>query len=380
MLFDDLFHLDALLAAELAPAALAPAAATSNTSAPAHQQQQHQSLLHPHQHALAAPQYHLASAHLADDLFLDPIFAPTSAAAAASATHAKPPASSATSSGLFDVELSALLGFPVESVPGSPQMVPASFFGGASDDVPSLVPPSPKLAPVVAPAAAVSAVAVPALENMASALPPSLLMPPPQQMFSVMSVTGPGNVPAQLFVPMAGAQAVSASFPASLAASAAASLAAYHQRRMQSDAAAPVATPAAPAASANATTDAPAAAAPCPLSTMRSLPATKVKIPTEKLQYPAHLIPFDAPVQKKRKAVEAGLPEAGGGDEDEEAKRLKNTLSARKSRARRAARLGFLEDRVVELEQENGRVKAELEQAKAQMAHMSALLAAAGSR
>ncbi|KAI9179705.1 hypothetical protein H9P43_005035 [Blastocladiella emersonii ATCC 22665] len=121
------------------------------------------------------------------------------------------------------------------------------------------------------------------------------------------------------------------------------------------------------------------------------------------LAYPAHLIPIDAPIQSKsnspatsagaailpsvilqaptkRKrgrpaksqltaaAVPAEAAAVGDGAEDgggvdlesvdpRDLKRLKNTLSARKSRARKAAKIDYLEHRVNELEAENERLR-----------------------
>ncbi|KNE72293.1 hypothetical protein AMAG_20561 [Allomyces macrogynus ATCC 38327] len=97
----------------------------------------------------------------------------------------------------------------------------------------------------------------------------------------------------------------------------------------------------------------------------------------DQLQYPARLIPLDAPIQsKKRKHVapsSSTTPKSGsdldsddenGNEEDETVvnKRIKNTLSARRSRARRAAKMEFLESRVVDLEAENERLRMEVMQ------------------
>ncbi|KAJ3346428.1 hypothetical protein GGF32_007745, partial [Allomyces javanicus] len=96
------------------------------------------------------------------------------------------------------------------------------------------------------------------------------------------------------------------------------------------------------------------------------------------LQYPARLIPLDAPIQsKKRKhpastaSTSASATPKSGSDQDSDDenedetvvnKRIKNTLSARRSRARRAAKMEFLESRVVDLETENERLRMEVMQ------------------
>ncbi|KAI9220095.1 hypothetical protein BC828DRAFT_384375 [Blastocladiella britannica] len=135
----------------------------------------------------------------------------------------------------------------------------------------------------------------------------------------------------------------------------------------------------------------------------RSMPAT--------LTYPSNLIAIDAPIlprrggpvdarplalpaslakamvtsvtpalptsgAKKRSAADAGAASDDEVDDDDpalvglgprEAKRMRNTLSARKSRARKAAKLDFLEGKVNELESENSALHARVSDLQQQL-------------
>ncbi|KAI9142596.1 hypothetical protein BKA69DRAFT_1123946 [Paraphysoderma sedebokerense] len=82
----------------------------------------------------------------------------------------------------------------------------------------------------------------------------------------------------------------------------------------------------------------------------------------EKLEYPSNMIPLNAPIRKrKRKSDEPEVSPMPPVVEEEvnlegldetEAKRVKNTLSARASRARKAARITYLEGEVNRLTEE----------------------------
>jgi len=67
----------------------------------------------------------------------------------------------------------------------------------------------------------------------------------------------------------------------------------------------------------------------------------------DRLEYPKNLIPLDAPIQKSSSKRRL---ERDSSSSDESAKRMKNTLSARASRARKAARINYLEQKVKDLE------------------------------
>ncbi|KAJ3347107.1 hypothetical protein GGF32_007080 [Allomyces javanicus] len=102
-----------------------------------------------------------------------------------------------------------------------------------------------------------------------------------------------------------------------------------------------------------------------PTNTRKS--TTKCKLLPAALAYPSHLIPLDAPIQPRRGVHPAPLAPAqkrAAEDDDpataqseKELKRLKNTLSARMSRARKAAKIDLLESKVNELETENHRLE-----------------------
>ncbi|KNE70470.1 hypothetical protein AMAG_14596 [Allomyces macrogynus ATCC 38327] len=92
------------------------------------------------------------------------------------------------------------------------------------------------------------------------------------------------------------------------------------------------------------------------------------------LPYPEGMIAHDAPVQARGNHKRPAPPS----DEDEEpeipddldeaaAKRLKNALSARRSRARKLAKIAFLEDRVNELQQRNAELEATVRALQAQL-------------
>ncbi|KAJ3358366.1 hypothetical protein GGF32_000466 [Allomyces javanicus] len=191
---------------------------------------------------------------------------------------------------------------------------------------------------------------------------PTTAAPTPQYA-AVPAMTIPGSAPvvpvyapaSTVTVPVVPAQAAASM----LASSAAKSLSAYQQHRLQVDTqpdvtVVPHVRPLASAAAG----------------------ARKPAIPDpDQLQYPARLIPLDAPIQsKKRKqpptASTSATPKSGSDqdsdDENEDEtvvnKRIKNTLSARRSRARRAAKMEFLESRVVDLETENERLRMEVMQ------------------
>ncbi|KAJ3359384.1 hypothetical protein GGF32_009402 [Allomyces javanicus] len=93
------------------------------------------------------------------------------------------------------------------------------------------------------------------------------------------------------------------------------------------------------------------------------------------LPYPEGMIAHDAPVQA-RGNHKRPAPAASDEDEDPEipadldeaaAKRLKNALSARRSRARKLAKIAFLEDRVNELQQRNAELEATVRALQAQL-------------
>ncbi|KNE71638.1 hypothetical protein AMAG_16196 [Allomyces macrogynus ATCC 38327] len=183
-------------------------------------------------------------------------------------------------------------------------------------------------------------------------------------------------VPSMPATPAAPAPLAISPVVAQLESTAAASVSAYHQRRLQEQheelmqaVAAAAAPPAKPSNGLKPIQSASAAA-------VSGKPTTGVKraaVPDpEELEYPAHLIPLDAPIQKKRKVTD---------DEPEQVvkKREKNTLSARRSRARRAAKMDFLEVRVVDLEAENEALKAELEQLRQVLAMQGGALPASSS-
>ncbi|KAJ3370526.1 hypothetical protein GGF31_004117 [Allomyces arbusculus] len=193
--------------------------------------------------------------------------------------------------------------------------------------------------------------------------PTAAAAPAPTQYAAVPAMTIPGSAPvvpvyapaSTVTVPVVPAQAAASM----LASSAAKSLSAYQQHRLQVDAQADV-------------TVVPHVRPLAAASTGQRKPA----IPDpDQLQYPARLIPLDAPIQsKKRKqpptASTSATPKSGSDqdsdDENEDEtvvnKRIKNTLSARRSRARRAAKMEFLESRVVDLEAENERLRMEVMQ------------------
>ncbi|KAJ3369374.1 hypothetical protein GGF31_005278 [Allomyces arbusculus] len=92
------------------------------------------------------------------------------------------------------------------------------------------------------------------------------------------------------------------------------------------------------------------------------------------LPYPEGMIPHDAPVQargtQKRPAPasdEDEEPEIPADLDEAAAKRLKNALSARRSRARKLAKIAFLEDRVNELQQRNAELEATVRALQAQL-------------
>ncbi|KAJ3370101.1 hypothetical protein GGF31_004718 [Allomyces arbusculus] len=101
-----------------------------------------------------------------------------------------------------------------------------------------------------------------------------------------------------------------------------------------------------------------------PTNTRKS--TTKCKLLPAALAYPSHLIPLDAPIQPRRgvhPAPPAPAQKRAAEDDpataqsEKELKRLKNTLSARMSRARKAAKIDLLESKVNELETENHRLE-----------------------
>ncbi|KNE72521.1 hypothetical protein AMAG_20532 [Allomyces macrogynus ATCC 38327] len=178
---------------------------------------------------------------------------------------------------------------------------------------------------------------------------------------AVPAISIPGSAPvvpvyAPAAVPVVPAQAAASM----LASSAAKSLSAYQQHRLHVDTQPDV-------------TVVPHVR---PLAAAVGTGQRKPAIPDpDQLQYPARLIPLDAPIQsKKRKqpptASTSATPKSGSDqdsdDENEDEtvvnKRIKNTLSARRSRARRAAKMEFLESRVVDLEAENERLRMEVMQ------------------
>ncbi|KNE71308.1 hypothetical protein AMAG_15547 [Allomyces macrogynus ATCC 38327] len=101
-----------------------------------------------------------------------------------------------------------------------------------------------------------------------------------------------------------------------------------------------------------------------PTNTRKS--TTKCKLLPAALAYPSHLIPLDAPIQPRRGVHPAPAAPAqkraaeddpASAQSEKELKRLKNTLSARMSRARKAAKIDLLESKVNELETENHRLE-----------------------
>ncbi|KAJ3360089.1 hypothetical protein GGF32_008677 [Allomyces javanicus] len=369
--------LDALLAAD--PALFADAFATAPAT---------------HHPAATAPSFATLPPPAAlsfDFEFNTPATLPVVAAAAPVGHHAKLTAS----------ELSAAFGLDVllddaavaAAANDLPDLVSSLFAAPApADDVPTLVPATPIASARASPAPVAMPTYVPApapampVVTMPTATPAPMLAPVQPMHAFPQAAAGPVYTvvalpPGMVPVAMPGApmlpvpHAVVPSMPATPAApaplaispvvaqlesTAAASVSAYHQRRLQEQheelmqaAAAAAAPPAKPSNGLKPIQSASAAAV------AGAKPTTGVKraaVPDpEELEYPAHLIPLDAPIQKKRKVTD---------DEPEQVvkKREKNTLSARRSRARRAAKMDFLEVRVVDLEAENEALKAELEQ------------------
>ncbi|KNE58805.1 hypothetical protein AMAG_04355 [Allomyces macrogynus ATCC 38327] len=95
----------------------------------------------------------------------------------------------------------------------------------------------------------------------------------------------------------------------------------------------------------------------------------------EQLPYPTNMIPLDAPIMpprgsKKRTAMEMGNSSPAGADDDDDLdpseqaaieKRMRNTISARKSRARKAAKLELLEHEVNKLAAERDQLQRQCE-------------------
>ncbi|KAI9173030.1 hypothetical protein H9P43_007161 [Blastocladiella emersonii ATCC 22665] len=126
----------------------------------------------------------------------------------------------------------------------------------------------------------------------------------------------------------------------------------------------------APVVSETASSASTSATARIPTTTRKS--SSKCRSMPAELAYPTNLIALDAPIQPRRgappKPNKRTATEADLGDEDDEgpspldldpnidpkeAKRIKNTLSARKSRARKQAKIEFLEAKVNDLEASN---------------------------
>ncbi|KNE58877.1 hypothetical protein AMAG_04414 [Allomyces macrogynus ATCC 38327] len=321
-------------------------------------------------------------------------------AAAAATVPTLPTAAPVPHAKLTASELSAAFGLDVllddaavaAAANDLPDLVSSLFAAPApADDVPTLVPATPiasaRASPAPMPVAMPTYVPALAPAMPVVTMPAAPMLAPVQPMHAFPQAAAAGPVytvvalpPGMVPVAMPGApmlpvpHAVVPSMPATPAApaplaispvvaqlesTAAASVSAYHQRRLQEQheelmqaAAAAAAPPAKPSNGLKPIQSATSAVA-------GAKPTTGVKraaVPDpEELEYPAHLIPLDAPIQKKRKVTD---------DEPEQVvkKREKNTLSARRSRARRAAKMDFLEVRVVDLEAENEALKAELEQ------------------
>ncbi|KAI9189023.1 hypothetical protein H9P43_000450 [Blastocladiella emersonii ATCC 22665] len=278
----------------------------------------------------------------------------------------------------------------------------------------TILVPVPQGAPMMMPAPAPVPVPVPVpvqqqpmqmqqqqIQPMPMHAPAPVAVPMPAQSVAapVQQQQAARSVPMAISVPMYPAPAtlpspVSIAVPAvpvpAVAKSAAASLSAYQQHRLQEATNGSVPSPSLKSLLPSSQATSPTA--PSTGSTTTTMAATtvtadgqrKLAIPEDQLKYPSHLIPMDAPIQKKRKhaAMAAGPAGSSSGDEDgvhgddggnpTDSKRVKNTLSARRSRARRAAKMDFLETRVVDLEAENDQLKAELALMRQQMAALAA--------